>query len=370
MSDTIPEKVEATSAKQTTAPKADGANGKTTMTSKKKDADAPKRATLKPPPKGEQLHRKTMVKKAGPTCPNALDSSFLLKTADLLVDKDANPRKTFDRENLKAVAANIKQVGIINPLSVFWGSDGKYHLIAGERRLRAAKIAGMKVVPVRLFENDDVVIATIRLVENLQQEKLNPLEEALALKPLLGKRIVPRGKKKSVVITNKVLALEITGKSQAWVSQRFSLLDMPKQIQDALLSGKISFVHARDLIALPSQEAQVNLFEKLMKGESSKSDLKDEAAKAKTARARAKEGKTRGRTADDGAMPNITRQSLDTALERLQAITFDVRKKSDVREGIATAYERFDRAKTEETKLFQKGVVAGVEWAAGLREKL
>jgi ParB family chromosome partitioning protein len=319
--------------------------------------------------KASEATSKTPPKKTGPACPQSIGDVFTIKVGEALVDKGANPRKTFDRENLNSMSATIKQVGIINPLSVFWGVDGKYHLIAGERRLKAAKLAGLKVVPVKLFASDDVTVATIRLTENLHHDALNPLEEALALKPLIGKTTTLPGDKKAVTITNKVLA-KLIKKSQAWVSQRFSLLDMPQQIQDALLKGKISFVHARDLIALPSQEAQVKLFEKIMKGEAGRDDIKDAAAKAKTARARKKGGKTRGRTADDGEVPNITRQSLDTALERLQSVPMTVRKKTDVREGIATGYERFDRAKSDDKKSYYKGFVAALEWAGGLREKI
>jgi len=330
-----------------------------------KGAMPPKKASAPP---AKKTSKKAAAVKAGPVCPADAGTVFTLKVGAVTVDKGANPRKMFDRENLASMAATIKQVGIINPLSVFWGVDGKYHLIAGERRLKAAKIAGLKQVSVRLFSNDPVVVATIRLTENLHHDALNPLEEALALKPLIGKQTTLPGSKKSVTITNKVLSTMIK-KSQAWVSQRFALLDMPVQVQDALLKGKISFVHARDLIALPSQEAQVQLFEKIMKGESTTDDLKDEAAKAKTARARAKDGKTRGRTVDDGEAPNISRQSLDTALERLQVAPIVVRKKTDVREGIATGYERFDRAKSDDKKHYYKGFVAALEWAGGLREK-
>lgn len=348
---------EAKDSKDVKDAKSNGANnGKGNMTDKK----APDASTKQAAP---------AAKKKGPTCPQKVGDEFALKMAEVVVDKGANPRKTFDRENLNSMSATIKQVGIINPLSVYWGDDGKYHLIAGERRLKAAKLAGLKVVPVKLFPNDEVTIATIRLTENLHHDALNPLEEAMALKPLIGQQTTLPDEKKPVTITNKVLAKMIK-KSQAWVSQRFALLDMPQQIQDALLKGQISFVHARDLIALSSQEAQVKLFEKIMKGEAGTDSIKDAAAKAKTDRARKKGGKTRGRSADDGEVPNITRQSLDTALERLQTVPISVRKKTDVREGIATGYERFDRAKSDDKKNYYKGFVAALEWVGGLREKI
>lgn len=290
-----------------------------------------------------------------------------LKVSEIIVDKNANPRQVFDREALNSMAATFKHVGVVNPLAVYEDDKGKFHLIAGERRLRAAKIAGLKEVPCRVFEDDEVTVHYVRCAENMNHEQLNPLEEARALKPLIGQQIVLPGDKTPTVITNKVLA-QMYKKSQAWVSQRFALLDMPQKIQDALMKGTISFVHARDLISLDNAEAQLQLFDKMVKGESSTKDLRKAADKAKGKRA-ASGGKKRGRPAQtDGEAPNLVRQNLDTALERLQGIKIALRGKNDVREQIATVYEKHERSKSDDKKNYLKGVAAGLEWAAGIRE--
>lgn len=290
-----------------------------------------------------------------------------LKVSEIIVEKGANPRQVFDREALNTMAATFKHVGVVNPLAVYEDDSGKFRLIAGERRIRAAKIAGLKEVPCRVFADDEVTIHYVRCAENMNHEQLNPLEEALALKPLLGKKIVLPGEKEPIVITNKVLA-KMYKKSQAWVSQRFALLDMPKKIQDALTKGVISFVHARDLITLDSQDAQLKLFDRLVKGESSPKDLRKAADKAKDKRA-ASGGKKRGRPAQaDSEAPNLARQNLDTALERLQNIKIALRSKNDVREQIATVYEKHERSKSEDRKNYLKGVAAGLEWASGIRD--
>lgn len=335
----------------------------------KKDAKAPAKTDNgkgKMPPKTET--KKAAPKKPTPKVKKSTKpgDQITLKISAIIIDKDANPRRIFDREALNSMAATFKHVGIVNPVAVYEDDKSKFHLIAGERRIRAAKIAGLKEVPCRVFDDDEVTIHYVRCAENMNHEQLNPLEEARALKPLLGKEIVLPGDKEPTVITNKVLA-KMYKKSQAWVSQRFALLDMPTKIQDALMKGVISFVHARDLIALDSQEAQLKLFEKMTKGESSTKDLRKAADKAKGKRAAA--GKKRGRPAQsDGEAPNLARQNLDTALERLQNIKLALRGKNDVREQIATVYEKHDRSKSEDRKNYLKGVAAGLEWAGGIRD--
>jgi ParB family chromosome partitioning protein len=335
--------------------KAKSDNGKGTMPKEAKPASTTE--------KKEPAKAKPKVKKT-----TKVGDQITLKVSAIVVDKDANPRRTFDREALNSMAATFKHVGVVNPLAVFEDDQGRFHLIAGERRLRAAKIASLKEVPCRVFDDDEVTIHYVRCAENMNHEQLNPLEEARALKPLLGKEIVLPGDKTPTVITNKVLA-KMYKKSQAWVSQRFALLDMPQKIQDALMKGTISFVHARDLIALDNQEAQLKLFDRMVKGESSTKDLRKEADKAKGKRAAS--GKKRGRpTQSDGEAPNLARQSLDTALERLQGIKITLRGKNDVREQIATVYEKHDRSKSEDRKQYLKGVAAGLEWASGIREEV
>lgn len=297
----------------------------------------------------------------------------------IIIKPDSNPRKTFDREKLASMAVTFKHVGVINPLAVYQDEKGRYCLIAGERRLRAAKLAGLSEVPVRIFPHTDATVAMVRLMENMHHELLNPLEEAYSLKPLLGTLMPMEVAKKDpktgalktviedVVVTNKVLA-KVLKKSQAWVSQRFALLDMPQEIQDGLLKDKINFVHARDLISLDNQEAQLELYHNIIQGDKSPKAIKGAAERARSERAVAK-GKVRGRPADAGqGAPNL-RAGLEKVLEQLRAAPIKVKPKAEVRESLAALYEKHEKSRSDEKRNYLKGAIAYAEWAAGFREE-
>jgi|Deesub1362A_J573_1020465.scaffolds.fasta_scaffold00845_24 ParB/RepB/Spo0J family partition protein len=147
-----------------------------------------------------------------------------------------NPRKSFDEKALEELAASIKEHGILEPL-VVRQVNGSYELVAGERRLRAAKLAGLDKVPVVIKELSDQEVKELMLLENLQREDLNPLEEALALKTLLDEGN----------ITQEELGKKL-GKSQAWIANRLRLLKAPKELQEMLISREISTKHVLTLL--------------------------------------------------------------------------------------------------------------------------
>jgi ParB family chromosome partitioning protein len=158
------------------------------------------------------------------------------------------PRKGFDEEKLRELAASIQEHGIIQPLvlsSQEGEKEGKYALIAGERRLRAAQIAGLETVPAVLREADSQDHLVLALIENVQRADLNPLETATAYQSLaiefnlsheeIGKRV---------------------GKSRTAVTNTLRLLDLPDVVQQAVRKNQISMGHARALLALPTIKAQ------------------------------------------------------------------------------------------------------------------
>ena len=147
-----------------------------------------------------------------------------------------NPRKNFDEAKLRELADSIREHGILEPLIVRQ-HNGTYELVAGERRLRAAKLAGLKKVPVVVRELDDNQVRELMLLENLQREDLNPLEEALALKTLLDEGN----------ITQEELGRKL-GKSQAWIANRLRLLKAPEELQEMLISREISTKHMLTLL--------------------------------------------------------------------------------------------------------------------------
>lgn len=154
------------------------------------------------------------------------------------------PRKQFDKETLEDLAGSIKQYGIIQPIIVCKKND-YYEIIAGERRWRAAKMAGLKEVPVVIREYSEKEIAEISLIENIQRENLNPVEEAIAYKKLI----------EDYKLTQEELSQRIS-KSRTLIANTMRLLKLEKSVQKLLTDGKLSAGHARTLLGLEDPEKQ------------------------------------------------------------------------------------------------------------------
>jgi len=155
------------------------------------------------------------------------------------------PRTTMESESIKALAVSIGQQGIMQPIIVraLVDGDASYEVIAGERRLRAAKIAGLDDVPVIVKEVDDEQAAVMALIENIQREDLNPLEEARGLKRLLDE----------FALTHEQIA-ESIGRSRSATSNLLRLLNLAPPVQEMLQSNKIDMGHARTLLSLSAAE--------------------------------------------------------------------------------------------------------------------
>ena len=152
------------------------------------------------------------------------------------------PRQHFDHEALQELADSIKAQGLIQPILLRRRAGG-YELIAGERRWRAAQLAGLKSIPAIVREMDDNAVAAVTLIENIQREDLNPLEEAQALYRL----------KNEFEMTDLAVA-EAVGRSRAAVSNLIRLLDLDERVSEMLASGKIEMGHARALLTLPADQ--------------------------------------------------------------------------------------------------------------------
>ncbi len=157
------------------------------------------------------------------------------------------PRTTFDDESLQSLALSIQEVGILQPI-VVRKVEGGYELIAGERRLRAAKLAGLATVPVILRESDDAESLREALIENIHREDLNPIELAEAFRELLDE----------LGLKQETLA-ERLGVSRSHVANTIRLLQLPPEVQALLAEGKIQAGHGRALLALGDAEAQKTL---------------------------------------------------------------------------------------------------------------
>lgn len=155
------------------------------------------------------------------------------------------PRKNFDEDALLELSDSIKQFGIIQPLVVQDRKNGRYEIIAGERRWRAAKLAGLKEVPVIIKNYTDQEIMEISLIENIQRENLNPIEEAMAYKKLLNEFHLKQDE-----------VAERVSKSRTAVTNSMRLLKLNEEVQQMVIEDKISSGHARALIAIEDPEKQ------------------------------------------------------------------------------------------------------------------
>ena len=160
------------------------------------------------------------------------------------------PRKNFDQQSLQALAESIRTHGVLQPLIVRESGNGFYQIVAGERRFRAAKLAGLTEVPVVVVSTDDLTTAQLALVENVQREDLNAAEEAFAYREL------------SEVwhMTQEEIAAKI-GKSRSAVANAIRLTELPGELMELLRTGAISAGHARALLAVEDREAQLRLAE-------------------------------------------------------------------------------------------------------------
>ncbi|WP_035293144.1 nucleoid occlusion protein [Clostridium sp. KNHs214] len=160
-----------------------------------------------------------------------------------IVPNAYQPRKHFDEEALEELAQSIKAYGVIQPISIRKLSAEKYELIAGERRLRAAKLAGLTEIPAIIVNITDKDSAAIALLENLQRQDLNFLEEAEAYHNLI----------KDHSYTQEQLA-EVIGKKQSTIANKIRLLKLEPKIRQILLENNLTERHARALLKLPSEE--------------------------------------------------------------------------------------------------------------------
>ena len=162
------------------------------------------------------------------------------------------PRRVFDEEKLQELAASIKEFGVVQPLVVRKKGKG-YELVAGERRLRAAKLAGLTSVPAIIKEYDDIKMMEIALVENIQRHDLNPIEEAQGLRRLMAECKLTQEQ-----------AAEKVGRSRVAVTNILRLLNLPEAIQGFIVDGKLNMGQAKQLLGLPKQEQQLEVAKAIM----------------------------------------------------------------------------------------------------------
>ena len=181
---------------------------------------------------------------------NTQGTSNLNEIAIQLIEPNPDqPRHEFDENALNELAASIREIGIITPITVREMPSGHYQIIAGERRWRASQLAGLKAIPAYIKTTDDKLTMEMALVENIQREDLNAIEIALAYQRL----------SESTGMTQERMS-ERLGKSRTSITNYMRLLKLPAQIQMALKNRDIDMGHARALLSLESPSAQLKLF--------------------------------------------------------------------------------------------------------------
>ncbi|MDO5460519.1 MAG: ParB/RepB/Spo0J family partition protein [Bacteroidales bacterium] len=174
------------------------------------------------------------------------------------------PRRDFNEEALQELADSIKELGVIQPITLRKMDDNKYQIIAGERRFRASQLAGKSTIPAYILKADDEDTMEMALIENIQREDLNPLEIALAYQQLIEQHN----------LSQEQLSKRV-GKGRATIANFIRLLKLPAAIQVALKEKKIDMGHAKALLSLDSHADQINIFHEIEKNSYSVREVED-----------------------------------------------------------------------------------------------
>ena len=197
------------------------------------------------------------------------DENLLTVDLDKLMDREDQPRKSFDDDSLKELANSIKADGVIQPI-VVRKVDDRYEIIAGERRFRASKLAGLEKVPVVVKNVTDRKARELALVENIQREDLNPIEEAISLKTLM----------EEYKLTQQELS-DIIGKSRSYIANNLRLLNLSDHIKEYLIRGELSPSQGRTLLSLETDEERNKYLDKLLVKEVNIRDVEKKAKQSK-----------------------------------------------------------------------------------------
>ena len=191
------------------------------------------------------------------------NAASMLRISEIEPRSD-QPRKNFERESLEQLADSIAQFGVLQPIVVRESAllQGTYEILAGERRWRASKMAGLSEIPAVVLDGDDLKAAQVAVIENVQREDLNPIEEALAYDTLIER----------FGLTQEQVAKQV-GKSRSAVTNLLRLLDLPEDVLELVKNGTLSAGHARALLGLKNQDQMLSLAQKIAEKDLSVRDV-------------------------------------------------------------------------------------------------
>ncbi|MDD6141677.1 MAG: ParB/RepB/Spo0J family partition protein [Bacteroidales bacterium] len=173
---------------------------------------------------------------------------------DCISPNPDQPRTTFDEESLNELATSIRELGIIQPLTLRETADGRYQIISGERRYRAARLAGLSTVPAYIREANESELTEMALIENIQREDLNAIEIALTFKKLI----------EQYHLTQEQLSARI-GKKRATIANFLRLIKLPAEVQLGLRDKRVDMGHARALLAVDDPKMQLKLYNEILR---------------------------------------------------------------------------------------------------------
>jgi ParB family transcriptional regulator, chromosome partitioning protein len=229
--------------------------------------------------------------------------AFMMIDSDRIVASPFQPRRVFESNALEELAATIRNQGVVEPLIVRLRADGAYELIAGERRLRASRLAGLERLPAIVRELDDRGALEISLVENLVRENLNAIEEARAFSRL----------NREFAMTHDEIGARI-GKSRAYVSNTIRLLELPLPVLEMIDQGELTAGQVRPLLTLGSADDQIDEARRIVEGQLTARDVEKLASERRKSAAGSNSPPLQNRDQD----PNLAAlaQSIQRALKR------------------------------------------------------
>lgn len=241
---------------------------------------------------------------------------------NLLLPSKWQPRKKFDEEKLRQLAESIKQSGIIEPLIVSPLGDGKYEIVCGERRWRAAKIAAVTQVPAIVKILDEKQKHILSLIENLQREDLNPVEEAQAYKSLI----------QEYNLTQEELA-QLVGKDRSVIANTLRILNLPKEVIEYIEDGLISAGHARSLAAVKDENLVVELANRIVQDKLTVRDIENIVKILKSQKSKKQQPIAE-------KIPEV--KSLEKELSELLGCKVTIKPTSDTKGKIIITYDNLD----------------------------
>ena len=274
--------------------------------------------------------RPSKTEKAKPAAEVTAGGEVMLKINEVEPNKN-QPRKEFDQEKLQELADSIAQHGIVQPI-VVTKQEGYYEIIAGERRWRAAKLAGLKEVPVVVKEYSPQEVMEVALIENIQREDLNPVEEAKAYQHLIEEY-----KLKQEDVAKKV------SKNRSTITNALRLLKLPDSILQMLISGDLSGGHARALLSIDDPKKQEKIAEKIVKDKLSVREVEKLAKEKNESTSKPKDKKKLGQEA--------IYEDLEEKLTRSMGTKVRINRKNATQGKIEIEYYSMDELDTITNKL-------------------